>query len=84
MKHALKDIEKYIRYKTTKFVGGSRGLQSYRAQAIESYLQLVVHNNYKDVPASETSAEAFDFAKKWIGRQIRRWVRTWLDSRDLP
>ena len=67
-----------------KFDRGSRGLQSYRAQAIESYLQLVVRKNYKGIPASEASAEAFSFAKKWGGQQVRRWVRTWLHDRDLP
>ena len=49
----LKDIEKHIRSRKTKFQGGSRGLQSYHAQAIESYLRLVVHNGYKGIPASE-------------------------------
>ena len=67
-----------------KFDGGSRGLQLYHAQAIESYLRLVVCKNYKGIPASEASAEAFGFAKKWGGRQVRRWVRTWLHDRDLP
>ncbi len=81
---ALKDIEKHIRLQKTMFVGGSRGLQSYRAQVIESYLQLVVRKNYKGIPASETAAEAFGFAKKWGGRQVRRWVRSWLDNRVLP
>jgi hypothetical protein len=81
---ALKDIEKRIRSRKMKFDAGSRGLQSYCAQAIESYLRLVVRKNYKGIPASEAAAEAFGFAKKWGGRQVRRWVRTWLDDRDLP
>lgn len=80
----LRDIEKHIRSQKTKFQGGSRGLQSYRAQAIECYLRLVVRNKYKGIPASEAAAEAFGFAKKWGGRQVRRWVRTWLNDRDLP
>jgi len=80
---ALKDIEKHIRSRRTAFVGGSHGLQSYRAQVIESYLRLVVRKNYKGIPASETAAEAFGFAKKWGGRQVRRWVRLWLNNRDL-
>ena len=42
LKGALKDIEKLIRSRKITFVGGSRGLQSYRTQAIESYLRLVV------------------------------------------
>ena len=56
----------------------------YRAQAIESYLWLVVHKNYKGIPASETAAEAFRFAKKWGGRQVRRWVGIWMNNHDLP
>jgi hypothetical protein len=81
---ALKDIEKHVRSRKTTFVGGARGLQSYRAQVIESYLRLIVRKNYKGIPASETAADAFGFAKKWGGRQVRRWVRSWLDNRNLP
>ncbi len=81
---ALKDIEKHLRSRKTKLVRGSHGLQSYRAQVIESYLRLVVRKKYKGLDASETAAEAFGFAKKWGGRQVRRWVRSWLNNRDLP
>ena len=70
----LKEIEKHIRSRKTKFQGGSRGLQSYRAQAIKCYLRLVVRNSYKGIPASKAAAEAFGFARKWGGRQVRRWV----------
>jgi hypothetical protein len=84
LQSALKDIEKLIQSRKTKFEGGSRGLQSYRAQVIESYLRLVVRKQYKGIPASEAAAEAFGFARKWGGRQVRRWVRTWLSNRDLP
>ena len=84
LKSALKDIQKDIRSRKMKFLGGSRGLQSYRALAIESYLRLVVCKNYKSIIASQTVAEAFGFAKDWGSRQIRRWVRTWLENRKLP
>ena len=84
LESALNDIEKLIRSRKTKFQAGSWGLQAYRAQAIESYLWLVVHKNYKGIPASETAAEAFSFAKKWGGRQVRRWVGIWMNNHDLP
>ena len=84
LQSALKDIEKLIQSRKTEFEGGSRGLQSYCAQAIESYFRLVVRKKYKGIPASEAAAEAFGFARKWGGRQVRRWVRTWLNNRDLP
>jgi len=64
LESALKDIEKRIRSRKTEFDAGSRGLQSYRAQAIKSYLRLVVRKNYKGIPALEAAAEAFGFAKK--------------------
>ena len=70
LESALNDIEKLIQSRKTKFQAGLQGLQAYHAQAIESYLQLVVHKNYKGIPASETAAEAFGFAKKWGGRQV--------------
>jgi hypothetical protein len=62
---ALTDIEKLIRSRKTEFQACERGLQSYRAQAIESYLQLVVRKEIKGIPASETAAEALGFAKGW-------------------
>lgn len=84
LESALVDIERLIRSRKTKYDGGSRGLQSYRAQAIESYLQLVVRKGYKGIAALEAAAEAFGFAKKWGGRQVRRWVRIWFNDRNLP
>ena len=71
LESALNDIEKLIQLQKTKFQAGSRALQAYRAQAIESYLWLVVCKNYKGIPASETAAEAFGFAKKWGGWQVQ-------------
>jgi hypothetical protein len=80
----LNDIEKLIPSRKTKFQAGSHGLQAYLAQAIERYLLLVVHKDYKRVPASVTAAEALGFAKKWGGQQVWGWARTWLNNHDLP
>ena len=66
----LNDIEKLIQSWKTKFQAGLWGLQVYHAQAIESYLWLVVRKNYKGIRASETAAEAFRFAKKWGSWQV--------------
>ena len=71
LKSALNDIEKLIQLQKTKFQAELWGLQAYCAQAIESYLQLVVHKNYKGIPASETAAEVFGFVKKWGGWQVQ-------------
>jgi hypothetical protein len=84
LRSALVDIEKLIRSQKMKFEGGVRGLQSYRAQAIESYLRLVVEKRCKGIPASETAAKGLGFARGWGGRQVRWWVRVWLNDRDLP
>ena len=84
LQSVLKDIEKLIQSQKTKFEGGSHGLQSYHAQAIESYFWLIVCKKYKGIPASEAAAEAFGFARKWGGQQVRRWVQTWLNNCDLP
>src|ERR1700676_3850285 len=84
LKSALVDIQKLIRSHRTNFEGGARGLQSYRAQAIESYLRLVVNGNQNSIPASETAAEGLGFARTWGSQQVRRWVRIWTIDRDLP
>ena len=76
----MKEIKKHIRSQKTKFQRGSCGLQSYCAQTIECYLQLAVHNSYKGIPTSSAAAEAFGFARKWGGQQVRQWVRTWLND----
>ena len=57
-----------------KFKGGVQGLQSYWAQAIESYLRLVVKKGQKGIPASETAAEGLGFARGWGGCQVQWWV----------
>ena len=61
------DIEKLVQSRKTRFDSGSRGLQSYCAQVIESYLWLVIHKGYKGIAASETATDAFRFAQKWGG-----------------
>jgi len=71
LQSALKDIKKLIQLRKIKFEGGSCGLQSYCTQAIESYLRLVIHKQYKGIPASEAAAEAFGFARKWGGQQVQ-------------
>jgi hypothetical protein len=81
---ALQDVEKLIRSCKIKFDNGARGLQSYCAEAIESYLRLVAKKNMKGILASEIAAEGLGFAKGWGSRQVRRWVRVWLNDRDLP
>ena len=83
LKSALVDIQKLIRSHRTNFEGGARGLQSYRAQAIESYLRLVVNGNQNSIPASETAAEGLGFARTWGSQQVRRWVRIWMNYQDL-
>ena len=38
----------------------------------------------KGILASEIAAEGLGFVKGWGSRQVRRWVRVWLNDRDLP
>jgi len=83
LQSALVDIEKLIRSQKTKFESGVCGLQSYWAQAIESYLRLVVEKGQKGIPASKTAAEGLGFARGWGGQQVRRWVHVWLNDQDL-
>ncbi|KAH9913281.1 uncharacterized protein B0H18DRAFT_888533, partial [Fomitopsis serialis] len=81
---ALTDIEKLIRSKRDVFEVSSSGLQAYRARAIQSCLQMVVHNKRKLIDASERAAESQGFAAKWGGRLVRRWVQGWWKTRQLP
>lgn len=83
-KQALQDIEKLLKSRKTKFQAGDKGLQSYRAQTIQSYLRMVVKNGRGGVEASEIAAESHGFAKDWGGRQVREWVRDWIKHRELP
>ena len=56
---ALVNIQKLMGSHRTNFEGGVQGFQSYCAQAIESYLHLVVNGNQNGILASETDAEWF-------------------------
>ena len=81
---ALKDIDKMIRSKKTKFVSGPHGLQARRALAIRSHLRLVVKNGRFSIDASMRAAESHGFAAKWGGRNLRSWTRNWTRNRALP
>ena len=50
----------------------------------KSYFRLVVRNGRKGIEASEMAAESHGFAKHWGGRLVGRWVRDWLQHRELP
>ena len=80
----LKDIEKLINSKRDIFVAGHSSLQAYRARTIQSYLHIVVINKHKGVAASEIAAESQGFSAKWGARMVRKWVRGWVDKRELP
>jgi hypothetical protein len=80
LKSALVDIQKLIRSRKTNFEGGNRGLQSYRAQAIKSYLYLVVNGKQNAILALETAAEGLGFVKNWGGQQVRGWMRIWMND----
>src|ERR1700733_10285333 len=67
-KKALDDIEKLIRSKRKVFDTGNVGLQAYHVRAIQSYLQMVLHNGRKSTEASERATESQGFAAKWGGR----------------
>jgi hypothetical protein len=84
LQQALSDIEKVIRSRCTDFQAGRNGLQAYRAQAIQSYFQMVVNNGCKSIDASEIAAESQGFSKKWGGRLVRSWVRDWIKHQELP
>src|SRR6202040_3538231 len=84
LKLALRDIEKLLASRKTKFQAGNNGLQSYRARAIQSHLHMVVNRGRRGIDASEIAAESHGFAKKWGGRLVREWVRDWMKHRKLP
>ena len=73
-----------MKSKKTEFVGGIRGLQARRTNAIESHLRHVVKNGRPFMDASEMAAESNGFAPKWGGRQVRSWTKLWIRTRDLP
>jgi hypothetical protein len=71
---ALKDIETLIKSKREIFEDGHNSLQSYRARAIQSYLQMVVHNKRNGMIASQIAAESQGFAVNWGSWMVRKWV----------
>lgn len=81
---ALVMIEKHIASKTELFASGRNGLQAYRARAIQSHLHMVVRNSRKHIDASQRAAESQGFAPNWGGRLVRRWVKLWVQKRELP
>ena len=81
---ALKDIDKLIQSKKTKFISGPQGLQARRALVIRSHLQLVVKNKRFSIDASLRAAESHGFAAKWGGRNLRSWTRNWTRNCVLP
>jgi hypothetical protein len=84
LESAQQAIEKLIESKKEVFKSGQNGLQAYRARAIQSYLHMVVCNKQKGIDASQRAAESQGFAEKWGGRLVRRWVRKWVESHELP
>ena len=45
---------------------------------------LVIHKGYRGIAPSETAADAFSFAWKWGGQQVRQWVGMWFNNCELP
>jgi hypothetical protein len=84
LEKALKMINKVIASKKEVFRAGRNGLQAYRARAIQSHLHMVVHNGRNHIEASERAAESQQFAAKWGGRLVCRWVEKWVTVRELP
>ncbi|KAJ7097351.1 hypothetical protein C8R44DRAFT_835029 [Mycena epipterygia] len=73
-RQALNDIQKIIKSKKTDFDGGANSLQEHCAQAIQTYLVMVVKRGCLTVEASESAAESQGFAAKWGGRSMRKWT----------
>ena len=55
---ALKDLQKKIQSKKTKFILGQNGLQAHQVAAVETYLQFVVANGRLSRDASGHAAES--------------------------
>ncbi|THH32729.1 hypothetical protein EUX98_g1481 [Antrodiella citrinella] len=81
---ALTIIDKRIKSAKTEFEAGTHGLQARRASCIRSHLHMVLHNGRTAKEASECAAESHGLARRWGGRMVRKWVRDWVDQRDLP
>jgi len=67
-----------------KFTGGDHGLQAQHAHSIQSYLQLIVHQDFKGVKASEMAAVIHGFGKSSGGHLIRQWGNEWMKNQELP
>lgn len=80
----LRDIEKLLQSKHNVFIAGHSGLQAYQARAVQSYLQMVVHNGRKSFDASKRAAESQGSAAKWGGRLVRSWAKQWKQDHQLP
>jgi hypothetical protein len=74
-KKALDDIEKLISSKCRIFDMGHVRLQAYCARAIQSYLQMMLHNRRKSIEASERAAESQGFVTRWGDRLVRCWAK---------
>ena len=81
---ALKDLQKKIQLKKTKFISGQNGLQACQVAAVEMYLQFVVANGQLSQDASGHAAESWGFAPKWGRRQVHMWTRLWIRMREFP
>ncbi|KAI6035963.1 hypothetical protein BKA83DRAFT_4459587 [Pisolithus microcarpus] len=74
LESALEDIEKLVCSKKN----------AYHAQAIQSYLWMVVQNKKRHVNASECAAESQGFSERWGGQMVHCWVKEWVKNRELP
>ncbi|KAG6899059.1 hypothetical protein C0993_001276 [Termitomyces sp. T159_Od127] len=83
LEKALGDLEKHIKSKKTNFEGGPKGLQSYCALAMQSFLRMVIKNGQLSVDASLKAAESHGFAVKWGGRMLHEWTNEWIKNRTL-
>ena len=45
---------------------------------------MVINNQQNLIDASEYAAESQGFAVKWSVRMVRRWVASWIKTRELP
>lgn len=67
---ALKAIEKLLKSKKTKFIGGLGGLQAKRTRTIQSHLALIIKRGRSSIDASERAAETYGFTPIWGGCQL--------------
>jgi hypothetical protein len=68
------DVEKLLKSKKTKFVGGRGALQERWTRAIECHLRLMTKNGQRSPDAAKRAAEGQGFATKWGSRQVRSWT----------